>query len=469
MFTKRLNQLWEGALGGPANTAFSDVTGYDRSYISRLRGGDRVPAPNSKAARNLIQALVLYAQKTGRTGELRAAVGRGPDVPASDLPLVMMDWLYEGYRPAQGEEEARAQAAGDFGRRLDAVMALTELSNVRLARLANVDASLVSRYRRGLRLPRSNREIVSWITRVLFQRIQAQGRLDRLAQLTGIPAETLADEEAGFPSFRAWLCDAAPGDGRLVERFLESVNGFSPAAPPGLDVPDGAGGLDDGASEYRGNAGLRRAALRFLGEALSRRAGELLLYSDQSTRWMTEDPRFTQRWAALMAALAQNGTRIKIIHHVDRGLEEMLDAIQNWMPLYMSGQIESWYCPRENGGRFCHTLFLAPGGAGVAAVFVPGREPDARYRYLTDPQDLAPCQELFEDLLAQSRPLASREPPGEDLGEPVAGVPFSHIRVLLGKRSVTVRHLAQPAMSFTLTHPMIRAAFASYAKLGVSR
>ena len=53
-----------------------------------------------------------------------------------------------------------------------------------------------------------------------------------------------------------------------------------------------------------------------------------------------------------MEACIRGGVRIRIIHNIDRGLEEMTAAIRGWLPLYMSGRIEGFYSTRPGGSRF---------------------------------------------------------------------------------------------------------------------
>jgi len=115
---------------------------------------------------------------------------------------------------------------------------------------------------------------------------------------------------------------------------------------------------------------------------------------------------------SLMSAYIRGGGRIQIIHNVDRGLEEMFAAIRSWLPLYMSGRIESWYCLRRGGDRFFHTLFLSPGEACISGCYVTGREQNARFRYLTAPEELSYAAGFYQDLRADCRPLLQIAPAG---------------------------------------------------------
>lgn len=414
MFTERLNEIM-AALDIPGNGEFALLLGCDRSYISLLRGGKRTPAPGSRAAARLTEALCARAAGLGQTERLRALAGASPETEETALPAAVEEWLLAEEPPRQPRRkrggrrpEIDAESALLLGSRLSAAMEQAELSNVRLSQLSNVDASVISRYRRGQHIPRK-RDTMEWICRVLYQRIGIHGGPAALARLTGLPEAAFASggETEGFSAFRGWLLDAAQADGSAIGGFLADLDAFSPPAERAfLPAAEAAGAEKHGtAALYRGPEGLRAAALRFLYGALESGAEELLLYSDETMDWMTADADFVPRWASLMRALVRAGTRVRIIHNIDRGLEEMTAAIRGWLPLYMSGRIEGWYSRKSAGERFSHTIFLAPGRACISACCPAGRQRDTLYRYDTDGESLAFWEEAYRELLSGCLPL----------------------------------------------------------------
>jgi hypothetical protein len=92
----------------------------------------------------------------------------------------------------------------------------------------------------------------------------------------------------------------------------------------------------------------------------------LLLFSDEATDWMTADQTFASKWASLMVQLLSKGNRIKIIHTVSRDLDEMLNAIRQWMPLYMTGLIEPYFYPKKRDGIFKRTVQSISGYMQIA-------------------------------------------------------------------------------------------------------
>ena len=382
--------------------------GFDRTNVSRLRSGARIPSAGGATAARLVQGIYLCADSRNDLPALCALTGSRPDESAEQIQNALSSWLF-GEAPgpsARPVPRKRKPDGNSFGERLDRSMTLAELSNIRLSRLINVDASLISRYRSGVRTPRANPEMTSHLGKILWQRIMKNNRREDLARLMLLPPDEI-DEQY----FLDWLCDfdSFRDDGvSTAEQFLDSFDSYS--AEAGIRLPS----FEEAAPEqilrssrdfYLGTAGLQEAVIRFLGNAVTEGAEELWLYSDQNMDWMTSDRAFLVRWAALMNACVKAGIRVRIIHNIDRSLREMNQAITSWLPLYMSGMIESWCCQKPKDTRFYHTLFLCPGHACIEACPVVGTEGSAIYRYYTDPEALEIYRNAYKKLLDSSKPL----------------------------------------------------------------
>ena len=130
--------------------------GFDRTNVSRLRSGARLPSAGGATAARLVQGIYLCADSRNDLPALCALTGSRPDDSAEQIQDALSAWLF-GEAPgpsARPVSRKRKPAGNSFGERLDRSMTLAELSNIRLSRLINVDASLISRYRSGVRTPR---------------------------------------------------------------------------------------------------------------------------------------------------------------------------------------------------------------------------------------------------------------------------------------------------------------------------
>lgn len=399
----------------------------DPSHISRMVTGKRIPEYGRTGAWRVVNALYLAADERGKVPELVALIHCPDGENPESVKQSLMNWLYEGERPqVQKKERSREKIPFRvFGEKLNAVMELTNITNIRLGRSLNLDPSYISRFRNGLRSPRGNPALQTALCTVLLERIYTQDKLAALAQLTALPSERFTNREKTYETLFEWLYTADGVDGTpLVENLIDQIGSFhaedrAPACSP--QEVAGEEALNDTAETYFGIAGLRRAVLRFLGQVVLRREEELLLYSDQSLDWMVSDSDFGRRWGILMLLCMAGGTRVSIIHHVNRDIGEMTNAVRSWLPLYSSGMIRSYYCRPPLRPRFSTTLFLCPGFACIAGSNVVGTEAETGlYRYDTAPALLAAHEAAYRGLLNQSDKLihVSRD---SDSEEPVPG------------------------------------------------
>ncbi|MBQ9642957.1 MAG: hypothetical protein IJV26_02840 [Lachnospiraceae bacterium] len=425
MFTDRLNTLLKTI--GASNKDIAKFSGFDRTNVSRLRSGVRKPSRTSPTTEKLIDGIYLFSDNKNGLSQLCAVIGFTPDASAEQIRQKLADWLFEG-EPGDREKHStsgrssssRASASEGASRgkrkartalrssaeRLDSVMTLSELSNVRLSQLLHADASLISRYRSGMRSPQSNPVIAEQLSHILLDRVLRTGKMQDLAGMMKIPAGEI-DEE----TFSEWLFrpDELPERNMHIAEdmlgFFDSYTADSGRALPPWEAAAALVNPEAARPVYIGTAGLREAVLRFLGDAVKERAPRLLLYSDEDQSWMTGDPAFLMSWASLMSACVRNGTQIQIVHNIDRDLGEMNDAIRGWLPLYMSGMIESYSSTKPRDRRFSHTIFLSPGRACIEAFHTAGTESGGVYRYNTEPEILSICESEYQTLLKKSQPL----------------------------------------------------------------
>ncbi len=464
MFAKRFSYIMDALSATPS--AVAKAIGCDRSYIVKLRSGERAPKRGGRGARRICEGIASYASTNDLEIELCRAVGE--EYPPEDLQRRIEEYLFDGEETEQGP----APEVDSFGSRLDAVMTLSGISNIRLGRALNIDPSYVSRFRSGKRSPRSNPKVMDELCAVLLVKTFENGREEELFRIIG--AKNRDDARS---SLYRWLYDVTPESGApLVEELIVSVNDFpgalkNPILP--LDAVRASGA--DGRNVYVGAEGLRAAVIRFLSLVIDKRAPSMLLYSDQNMEWMVADPSFRARWASLMAHAVRGGTKITIIHNVDRGMEEMASAIKSWLPLYPSGAIKSYYCKTPPSGRFSSTLFLAPHGACISGFCSPGREAeDGVYRYDEDDALLSSLGASFNSLLEKCEPLAESAPAltAEEFArifrrtefDVLRGERFPDVEVCYSESAVSLTRLAQPKMSLIFRHPDLCRAFCAYAE-----
>jgi hypothetical protein len=258
-----------------------------------------------------------------------------------------------------------------FYDKLDFQMNITKTTNNALAACAGIDASHISRRRRGQRsMPKSEaclRQMAASLAETCSDAHQRKAVMDLLG-ISPVSFDPLILPDLLFE----WLVNDKSTESKSIEAFLNDFSGFKPRKnPPANLEPAGYPQAEGELSVYYGVEGKRQAALFFISEVLNRKKpGFLYLFSDEDLAWLTDNRAFTELWSNLMAKALLLGNKMKVIHTVSRNLDEMLTAISQWMPLYMTGMIEPFYYPKKRDGVFKRTLFIAPDIAALTSCSV---------------------------------------------------------------------------------------------------
>ncbi|MFA5577239.1 MAG: hypothetical protein WCZ27_02170 [Tissierellaceae bacterium] len=249
-----------------------------------------------------------------------------------------------------------------FSKKLDFLMNITKTTNSGLARYISLDPSYISRLRNGKRRAPANAEYMEEIASYFTKKLRKGDRDE----------DFLVYERALYN----WLLDDShpieniPGifDGEFIEKL-----GLT------LDQEDKKERESRRASEeiqlFYGIGGKREAVSIFLSKILESKAPQTLyLFSDEGIEWLSDDPGFFKDWFNYMVEIIKRGNRIRIIHTVSRDFDEMITAIRAWMPLYMTGAIESYYYPKKRDGIVKRTLFIAPNTAALVSSSIGNME-----------------------------------------------------------------------------------------------
>ncbi len=248
-------------------------------------------------------------------------------------------------------------------------MKLSNSTNSALSAYVKLDASHISRLRRGKRNAVKDENCLRLMAEYFARRCTRDYNRRALADVLGSNFSALA--EIDLPkALSEWLAEKGDNGNASVSAFLTGLSNLPvKQSPPAITGDYSCKNSESDFDIYYGVPGMRKAAVAFLAEVLSQDSPRtLLLFSDEPTDWMTEDRQYAAEWAAMMAQVLAKGNRIKVIHTVSRDLDEMLHAIGQWMPLYMTGSIEPYYYPKKRDGIFKKTLFIAPGVCAMVRV-----------------------------------------------------------------------------------------------------
>ena len=295
-----------------------------------------------------------------------------------------------------------------FSEKLDFLMNITNTSNSALALNIKLDPSHISRLRRGERNALKNEACIGAMATYFARHCEQDYQQKALAEALNLSVFPL-DEGKLSACLTQWLSVKSKNEPNTVGNFLSGLVNIKNRPPvAAASSPDGtlSESKNSETEVFFGTSGKRRAVIKFLAEVIAKGSPQtLLLFSDETTDWMTDDREFAIQWGFLMAQFLSRGGKIKIIHTVSRDLDEMLSAISQWMPLYMSGAIEPYYYPKKRDGVFKRTLFIAPNVAAVVSNSVGNMAEQAANVLLRDKASVAAYEREIREFLSLCKPL----------------------------------------------------------------
>ena len=444
------------AVGG-TNVKISEFAGMAAPNIGKLTNGSRVPARQSSTAHKLGYGIYGFCEANGKLDVLCETVGCSPAIGEKNIRKALLDWIYEDVLVLDAHTEK-------FTQRLNDLISTVGVSVSEICAGIGTATTLLDTYCSGGKIPTRRSKYLVSICGFLYRHARNTGNLGSVAELLGVRESDLSDESTSL-MIRDWLIgkndDAGTKAAASIIRQI-AAPAPTPVLLPEFDTVAKADILSEKTVFYTGTSGLQRAVIRFLGNAAKKPGSELLLYSDQSMEWM-QQVRFIPKWQSLMRKCLKNGVRIKIIHNIDRDPSEMLFALQNWLPLYMTGLIESYYRPDTSGSRFCHTVFISEDDC-IDGFCTVGTERDCVYRYSSDGEYIGHIRRSYEKLTHSVKPLVKFERGLFKPSKEYEVFDCGDVRIYISYKEVVVFRTSAPQCSFVLKHNYLIQIFSLYAR-----
>lgn len=324
----------------------------------------------------------------------------------------------------------------NFDQKLNALVNLFKISNSSLSRGIGVDASLISRWKSGERKISKNSPHIPKLASYFLHRSAYHYQKEYLEKIIAVrlPENERQDDASRIHVLADWLISSEPPEPQPNEQpeqlaqsvsLISNISGLlssnqqnhkktaeqvaadkSSAMQAEEWQPLIRSGQQSTYELFEGRAGKRQAVLNLLYQVLqSDTKLELLLTSEDSTNWMTEDRSFTVLWARLLRQVIEQGHKITLIHVVNRRINELMNMLDYWMPLHMAGRMNSYYYPRFGDRRVRQTLFIIKGQAAIVSTTIADSEADEPTFVFTDPVTIAQYTRVFMVHLGQCRPL----------------------------------------------------------------
>lgn len=287
-----------------------------------------------------------------------------------------------------------------FSKKLDLLMHVAEISNVQLANELHLDPSYISKLRNGKRTLPKQSDFLTNLSSYLSKQIKREYQKKAIEDI--MQKEWSDNVKESERDIFNWLCEEK-FSGNIVAKFLKQISmPVSPASSEESLITN----IENDEAYYLGIEGKRKAVIQFFNKILaSNNRYQLKLFSDEESSWLLEDPKFLQTWRKVFEEVLKKGNRITIVHNISRDLDELIESVVQWIPIYMTGAISPYFCPRKRDGIFQRTIFLAPKLTAVISNSVCLESEDMLNILVNDEDALNAIEKEYDEYLKICRPL----------------------------------------------------------------
>jgi len=157
---------------------------------------------------------------------------------------------------------------------------------------------------------------------------------------------------------------------------------------------------------YRDMTGKRAAIIDFFEYALSLKDRQEIFLSDMGNlSWVLDYPKFVNKWKNLMLELLNEGHHITVIHNSNRPESQIYKIIYNWLPLYFTGNLSSFYYQKMDDNISFPSLYVIKNHIAILSLN-SSSAPDNYYTALyKDPFSVSQIENQINEYLESSSTL----------------------------------------------------------------
>ena len=358
------------------------------TVISRYRKGERAPSADSEYLKKLSDGIIKTAAEKG-------------------IRDFQADKVWQTLR--ESLEDNRDEPVFN-SQKLDILLRELDINISRIAAFLHYDPSYLSKIRTGKRNPAHHQQFIEKICEYVASNYKDEQDRKKVAYLIQCNEDELADSSSYRRKLREWLSSSKPEDVDYVSAFLRKVDSFNlddyiraihfdsfkvPKVPFQLPV----------SRHYYGLKEMREGELDFLKHTvLSKSMKPLYICSDMPVEDMAADKDFAKKYMFGLAMVLKKGLHIHIIHDVERPMKDMMLGLENWVPLYMTGQISPYYLKGVQNRVYSH-LHYCSGQVAMTGDCISGHHDLAHYYLTSRKEEVSISQKNMEFLLKKAHPL----------------------------------------------------------------
>lgn len=366
----------------------SERAGISAATMSRYRSGERLPDLNSDTVERLCTAVVGIAADKGQ-------------------PAISRDEVLHDFLSAEDFENINCE---HLLLNFNTLLSVLSINISKLCRSINYDTSTVFRFRNGTRRPAEPKKFAAAVAGYVIKEFDSARSIAILSRLIGRRESELLDDSVRFELLLNWLLSQKAESDSSVFSFLDKLNSFDfnefvkSTKFDKIKVPSAAFQIPS-SKTYFGLKEMMESELDFLkATVLSSSTQPVTMYSDMPIKEMANDSDFSKKWVFGMAVMLKKGLKLNQIHNIDRNTDEMMLGLENWIPMYMTGQISPYYLKNVQSNTFLHFLKVS-GAAALSGEAISGFHSNGKYYLTKSKKEVAYYSRRAQELLSCASPL----------------------------------------------------------------
>lgn len=366
----------------------SEASGLSETSISRYRSGERIPDSAGRQMTDLVKGLSLLAKQR--------------NIPGFE-ENVLLHTLQELVPTVDLEYHTIIN-------HLNLLLDLFKIKSSDLAKALNYDSSYISRIRKGQRKPSHLINFIDQTCNYIERHYDQEDAKNKIATLIGCSYEELTTCEDFHSQLMHWFHQPLSISPNNVGNFLQKINEFNleeyidaihfndiklPKVPFQLHT----------SRNYYGLEQIREGELDFLkSTVLSKSTEAVTMCSDMPMEEMAKDLDFAKKWMFGLAVVLKKGLHIRIIHNLNRPFNELMLGLESWIPLYMTGLVESYYFKKPQNEVYGHLNYTS-GDVALYGECIQGHHNDVHYYFTMKSDEVNFYKKKTQYLIEKASPL----------------------------------------------------------------
>ena len=365
----------------------ANASGMSPTVISRYRNGQRKPKLRSSNLNSIVNGLVKIAAEKG-IDISKDSILKTLSTALNDIPI-------------------------DFSQLRNNFNTLISSLNINISKLSHsifVDASSITKIRSGKIAPSNPIEFIENISNYIVQKYNDTNSKEIISSILNCKINDLEDNSHYLELLKKWMSSNTSSNNTVINSFLNNLDNFDLEEYikvikfDEMKVPF-IPFYNPSAKTYTGIEEMRMGELDFFkATVMSKSTEPVFMCNDVPMEKLVQDKEWAKKYMFGIAMILKKGLHINMIHTLNRPFKEILLGLENWIPLYMTGQVSAYYFKNFGDNIYTHTNYVS-GTVALTGESVRNHQELGRYYLITNKKDVEYYKEKSKLLLSSASSL----------------------------------------------------------------